>query len=41
MKKPLLLLLLAFVLAATFTACKSSPRGDREFIPGQGWEPVK
>lgn len=41
MKKHLLLLLLALALAATFTACKSAPRGDREFIPGQGWKPVK
>jgi hypothetical protein len=34
------LLLLLAALAAT-TGCESTPRGDREFIPGQGWVPVK
>ena len=35
-----LLLLAALVLALGAAGCASKPRGDREFIPGSGWEPV-
>lgn len=39
MSKLCLLLLLAATLVAA--GCASQPRGDREFIPGKGWVPVK
>ena len=42
MKRRLILLLLAALLAAAFLAgsgCKSDP-GSREYIPGKGWRPV-
>lgn len=41
MRKLCLLALLALALATLTSACTTEPRGDREFIPGQGWEPVQ
>jgi len=41
MRKLGLLIVLAIALAVATGACTSSPRGDREFIPGRGWEPVE
>lgn len=40
MKKLSLLLLATLMLALGAAGCASKPRGDREFIPGSGWEPV-
>jgi len=41
MRKLCFLALAALVLATLATGCTSRPRGDREFIPGKGWEPVE
>ena len=41
MKKLCLLFLLGLALAAAVTGCTTDARGDREFIPGRGWEPVE
>jgi hypothetical protein len=39
MNRLVCLLLVLAVLAVV--GCKSTPRGDREFIPGKGWVPVE
>lgn len=40
--KKLCLLALATLMLVTFaTGCTTKARGDREFIPGRGWEPVE
>ena len=41
MKKLCLLFLLSLSFAAAFAGCTSDARGDREFSPGRGWEPVE
>ncbi len=41
MKKLCCLALITLVLAAFTTGCTTDARGDREFIPGKGWEPVQ
>jgi hypothetical protein len=40
MRKLCLLLLLSATLAMLTAGCTTTPRGDREFIPGRGLEPV-
>jgi hypothetical protein len=41
MRRFWLLILVAASLAVLASACTTEPRGDREFIPGRGWEPVE
>lgn len=41
MRKLCLLALAVLVLATFATGCTTQARGDREFIPGKGWEPVQ
>jgi len=41
MRKLCLLVLAALALAVLGTGCTTNARGDREFIPGRGWEPVE
>lgn len=41
MRKLYILALLALALATLTSACTTEPRGDREFIPGKGWQPVE
>ncbi len=41
MRKLCFLAMLAVALAAFTSGCTTDARGDREFIPGKGWEPVE
>lgn len=41
MRKLYILALLALALATLTSACTTESRGDREFIPGKGWQPVE
>ena len=41
MRKHCLLAFAVLVLATFTSGCTTDARGDREFIPGQGWEPVQ